>query len=64
MSDETSKLRRIGALIANDAFAISYQSLGQYRAALLSAVVDALKPERVSPPEAVEFIGRRFSRDG
>lgn len=43
MSQEAEGLSRVGALIANDAFAISYQSLGQYRSALLRAVVEELE---------------------
>jgi hypothetical protein len=35
MSDNTEALRR---LIADDAYAISFQSMGQYRAALLKAL--------------------------
>jgi len=52
MSD-LSKVAELGRLIKDDGFALSYQSLSKYRAALLNKVLELLEdggPGRAAPP--------------
>jgi hypothetical protein len=54
-------LRALGRVIANDAFAASFQSMAQYRSALLTRVVELNKmvtpksAEPAPPPPTVEW---------
>lgn len=53
MKNEPSKLSRLAAIIGSDAWAASFQSLGQYRIALLNEAARLNKePERLleGPP--------------
>lgn len=45
---EDSKIAQVRALVANDAWAISFQTFGQYRTALLNAIdlIDASEEAR------------------
>lgn len=54
MSNEIEQLRRLSAVIANDSFAMSFQSLGQYRSALLAEIAKALEPPKLIPPPTTE----------
>ncbi|MCD5980550.1 hypothetical protein [Pseudomonas quasicaspiana] len=66
MSLQTDQLRRLGTLIANDRFATSFQSLGQYRSALLAEVVRCLEEapaELTAGQSAGDLIERRCGRD-
>ena len=53
MSNQNEQLRTMGRLIADDGFAVSFQSLGQYRAALLKELVRLYgQPEALPAPTA------------
>lgn len=55
MSQHIEQMRALGRLIADDGFAVSFQSLGQYRSALLAEVAKALEPPRLIPPPTTEW---------
>lgn len=54
MSLKIELMRDLGRLIADDGFAVSFQSLGQYRSALLAEVAKALEPPGLTPPPTTE----------
>jgi len=53
MSD-LAKVAELGRLIANDGFAMSFQTLSKYRSALLAKVVELLEDKPSLPPVSVE----------
>lgn len=52
--DDQAKLIALSQLIASDSYAVTFQSMGQYRSALLQEVAHLLKQSPKATPERAQ----------